>query len=131
MKTLDILYKLLVRSCLEHADVVWNGCSETDGDLLEQLQYEAARLVIGAIKGTCRESLLNDLAWVKLKERRLYHELKMIYKILDNLATPYLLELCPVQVTSVTSYNLRTGEDYHIPHGRTERFKKSFLVSSV
>ena len=69
-KTLNILYKSLVRSCLEYTDVVWDGCSETDSDLLEQLQYEAARLVTGAIKGTSHESLLNEVPWVKLKETR-------------------------------------------------------------
>ena len=130
-KTLNILYKSLVRLCLEYADVVWDGCNEPDSDLLEQLQYEAARLVTGAIKGTSRESLLNEVAWVKLKERRSYHKLKMIYKILNNLAPSYLLQLCPVQVRSVSAYNLRTGDDYHIPHARTECFKKSFSVSSV
>ena len=130
-KTLNIMYKSLVRSCLEYADVVWDGCSETDRDLLEQLQYEAARLVTGAIKGTSRESLLNQVAWVKLKERRSYHKLKMIYKILNNLAPSYLLQLCPVQVRSVPAYNLRTGDITYIPHARTERFNKSFSVSSV
>ena len=117
--------------CLEYADVVWDGCNETDSDLLEQLQYEAARLVTGAIKGTSRERLLNEVAWVKLKERRTYHKLNMIYKILNNLAPSYLQELCPVQVRSIAAYNLRTGEDYLIPHARTERFKKSFSVSSI
>ena len=105
--------------------------AETDSDLLEQLQYEAARLVTGAIKGTSRERLLNEVAWVKLKERRTYHKLNMIYKILNNLAPSYLQELCPVQVRSIAAYNLRTGEDYLIPHARTERFKKSFSVSSI
>ena len=46
----------------------------------------AARLVTGAIKGTSRERLLNEVAWVKLKERRTYHKINMIYKILNNLA---------------------------------------------
>jgi hypothetical protein len=76
--------------------------------------------------GTSREGLLNEVAWVKLKERRTYHKLNMIYKILNNLAPSYLQELCPVQVRSITAYNLRTGEDYHVPHARTERFKKPF-----
>ncbi len=115
-KTLDTLHKSLVRSCLEYADIVWDGCDETDNDLLEQPQYEAARLVTGAIKGTSRERLLNEVAWVKLKERHTYHKLKIIYKILNNLAPSYLQELCPVQVRSITVYNLHTGEDYHIPH---------------
>ena len=117
-----------VHACLEYADIIWDGCNKTDNDLLEQLQYEAARLATGAIKGTSREGLLNEVAWVKLKERRTYHKLNMIYKIL---APSYLQELCPVQVTSITAYNLRTGEDYHVPHARTERFKKSFSVSSI
>ena len=120
-KTFNILYKSLVRSCLEYADVVWDGCNETDSDLLKQLQYVAARLVTDAIK----------VAWVKLEETRSYHKLKMIYKIFNNLAPSYLLQLCPVQVRSVSAYSLRTGDDYHIPHPRTERFKKSFSVSSV
>ena len=128
---MNILYKSLVRLCLEYADFVWDGCNETDSDLLEQLQYEAVRLVTGAIKGTSRESLLNEVAWVKLKETRSYHKLKMIYKILNNLALSYLLQLCPVQVRSVSAYSLRTGDDYHIPYARTEGFKKSFSVSSV
>ena len=81
MKTLNILYKSLVRLCLEYADVVWDGCNETDGNLLEQLQYKAARLVTGAIKGTCGESLLNEVAQLKLKETRSYHKLKMIYML--------------------------------------------------
>ena len=49
-KTLDVLYKSLVRSCLDYADIIWDGCTETDSDLLEKLQIDAARLVTGAIK---------------------------------------------------------------------------------
>lgn len=78
--------------------------------LLEQLQHEAARLVTGAIKGTSCESLLNDTtspAWAKLKERRSYHKLKMIYKILNNLAPSYLLQLFPVQLRSISVYKHR------------------------
>ena len=52
--TLEVLYKSLVRSIVEYADVVWDGCSANDCDLLESLQFEAARVVTGAMKGTHR-----------------------------------------------------------------------------
>ena len=60
---------MVVRSSLEYADVVWDGCSESDSNLLESLQKEGARVVTGALKGTNRVSLLNDLSWVELSVR--------------------------------------------------------------
>ena len=49
--TLEVLYKSVVRSFLEYADIVWGGCSESDSSLLESLQIESARVVTGAMKG--------------------------------------------------------------------------------
>ena len=36
----SFLFKSLVRSSLEYADVVWDGCSESESNLLESLQIE-------------------------------------------------------------------------------------------
>ena len=55
--TLEVLFKSLVLSSLEYANVVWDGCSESDNNLLESLQIEGARVVTGALKGTNRVSL--------------------------------------------------------------------------
>ena len=38
-----------MRSSLEYADVVWDGCLVGDSDLLESLQLEGARVVTAAI----------------------------------------------------------------------------------
>ena len=38
-KPLEVLYKSVVRSCMEYADVVWDGCCDADRDLLESLQF--------------------------------------------------------------------------------------------
>ena len=65
--SLDVLYKSLVRSSLEYADVVWDGCSDSDRNLLEDLQIECARLVTGAMKGTNRVCLLRDASWTELQ----------------------------------------------------------------
>ena len=54
--TLEVLFKSLVRSSVQYANVVWDGCSEPD-NLLESLQIEGARVVTGALKGTNRVSI--------------------------------------------------------------------------
>ena len=57
--TLEVLFKSLLRSSLEYADVIWDhGCSESDSNLLESLQIEGARVVTGALKETSRVSPL-------------------------------------------------------------------------
>ena len=55
--TLEVLFKSLVRSSLEYANVVSDGCSESDNNLLQSLQIEGARVVTGALKGTNRVSI--------------------------------------------------------------------------
>ena len=105
--TLESLYKSFVRSTLEYADVVWDGFSDSDSDLLESLPFEAARIITGAMKGKQRENLLCETAWVTLKNRRKDHKLIMMYKLLNNLTPIYLSELCPISNNSRTNYNLR------------------------
>ena len=42
-------------------DVIWDGCSEGEANILETVQYEAVRVVTGAMKGTNKRRLLNEL----------------------------------------------------------------------
>ena len=42
--------------------------------IIISVQYEAARLVTGAIKGTNRLSMLQELSWDLLKTRRQIHK---------------------------------------------------------
>ena len=50
--TLNSLYKSNIRPLMEYADVIWDGCSEGEPNILETVQYEAARVVTGTMKGT-------------------------------------------------------------------------------
>ena len=59
---LTSLYKSLIRPLMEYGDVIWNNCYDCDSTLLDRVQYEAARLVTGAIKGTSSARLYKELA---------------------------------------------------------------------
>ena len=128
---LEVLFKSLVRSSLEYADVVCDGCSESDSNLLESLQIEGARVVTGAVKGTNMVSLLNKLSWVELSVRRKLYKLTLMYKMVFKLALPYLCDFFPNFVSERSSYCLRSDNNLCLPFVRTERHKKSFLFPSI
>ena len=101
--TLEVLFKSLVGSSLEYDDVVCDGCCESDSNLLESLQIEGARVITGALKGTKRVSLLNELSWVELSVRRKIHKLSLMYKMVYKLAPLSLCDLCPNFVSERSS----------------------------
>ena len=46
-QTLNTLYCTYIRPLFEYASEVWDGCSQTDANRLEQAQLNAARIVTG------------------------------------------------------------------------------------
>ena len=62
------------------------------------MQYEAAKFVTGAMKGTSRRSLMHEIGWEDMKTRPSIHKLIFYFKIVNNLTANYLKELMPSQV---------------------------------
>ena len=77
--TSTTLYKSLVRSNLEYAEVVWDGGPQYESDCLESVQTDAGRII--TMKGTHRESVLQDIGLHKLSDRRKIHQVTLFYKI--------------------------------------------------
>ena len=115
---------------MEYGDVVGNNCYDCDSALLDGVQYEAARLVTGAIKGTSSARLYKDLAWESLSRRKL-HIVSQFYKIVKNLAPHYLSELLPKLSSEHTHYCLWSRENFTQFSCRTSRFQKSFFPSAI
>ena len=59
--------------------LIWDGCTDGESDLLEFIQYEASKIVTGAIKGTSKNKLIQEVGWEDMKIRRSIH--KMIHSI--------------------------------------------------
>ena len=80
----DRLHKSLVRPVMEHADVVWDGCTENECDILEHVR----KLLPGLLK----ELVSIALRWEEMRSRRSVHEVVLYYKIVNNLCPNYPLK---------------------------------------
>lgn len=130
-QTLDILYKSLLRPLLEYADFIWADCADQLIQLLESIQYEASRVVCGAIKGTSYERLREELGWEKLANRRSFHQMLFFYKIINHQLPSFLIDLLPSYTNQRTQFPLRSSNNLSLYSSRTQRFYNSFLPSSV
>jgi hypothetical protein len=90
---------------MEYADVLWDGCSVSESDLLEHVQYEAAKVVTGAVKGTIKSRVLEELAWEDMGTRRLIHKLVLFFKIVNHLTPGYLSVLLPPDSTTKVRFS--------------------------
>ena len=79
LKTLDQMYKALVRSHLDYCDMIyhipptlnqWGLTLHTLMETVEKIQYQAALAIMGAWQGTCRFKLYEELGWETLSDRR-------------------------------------------------------------
>ena len=81
-KTLDLLYKITVRSVIDYSLPLYgNSLKQTDLARLERVQYGAAKLVTGALHHTSREKLNNELGWENIKTRIDFLGLSIFHKI--------------------------------------------------
>ena len=62
-KTLEKLYLSMLRPILEDGRVLFDGCTQELSDLMEGIQFEAARICTGAMKSTSRARLLAEVGW--------------------------------------------------------------------
>ena len=55
-----------MRSEMKYANIVWDGFSQGESDLIESIQYEPLKMITGVIKGAHRKGLLNETDLLKL-----------------------------------------------------------------
>ncbi len=66
--TLEKLYIAFVRSKLEYSCITWDNCSNQLSDMLENINYRAAKIISGAIHRTSHNIVYGELGWESLKE---------------------------------------------------------------
>ena len=73
--------------------LLWDNCSIKDSKILEDLQVEAARIIIGLRHNTSRSKLYDELGWDLFSTRRIIHKLIHLYKIVNGFVPQYLCDL--------------------------------------
>ena len=121
------IYKSFVRPHLDYGDVIYDQPNNSSlSDQIESAQYNAVLAVTGAIRGTSKEKLYQELGLESLRNRRWLRRMSYLYKIASTKFPPYLYDLIPLLQRS-----------HHCPgcfktlRWRTELFRNSFLPFTV
>ena len=72
---LETMYKSFIMPHFDYADIIWDNCTETQANMLENLHLEAIRIIIGGVRGTSLQKLYEESGFSTLKERRRRHKL--------------------------------------------------------
>ena len=75
-KSLITIYKTFLRPQIDYGDIIYDQPqNESFCEKIESIQYKAALAITGAIQGTSRERIYQELGLESLKSRRLHVQL--------------------------------------------------------
>ena len=127
-KSLITIYKAFLRLLIDYRDIIYDQPqNESFCEKLESVQYKFALALTGAIQGSSREKVYQELGLESLKSRRWYKPLCCMFKIMNEKAPNYLTNRIPK-----CNQPVRTRTN-HIPtfYCRTDCFKNSFFPSTL
>ena len=85
------IYKTFLRPILDYANIIYDKpLTESFKDKLEKVQYSAALVITGAIKGTSRDRVYRELGLESLAERRWSRKIFLFHKIINGPLPVYL-----------------------------------------
>ena len=117
-----------MRPLTDYGDIIYDQPqSESFCEKLESIQYKVALAITGAIKGSSREKIYQELGFESLKSRRWYKHLSCMFNIMNDKAPYYLKNIIPKchQSTRLRNNPLPTF------HCCTECLKNSFFPSTM
>ena len=105
--SLLIIYKSFIRPHLDYGDIVYDQPNNSSlSEKFESLQYNAALAITGAIKGSSKEKLYQELGFESLKDRRWMRKLCYLYKVISSKRPSYLYDMFMIY-TSITKISTK------------------------
>ena len=126
-KTLDLLYKITVRSVIDYRLPIYaNTLKLTEIARLERIQYRAAKLCTGALHFTSQDKLNTELGWETIKKRIEFLGLSLFHKIHLNETRP-LIRNCLTKLDSEKKFVTRSKGGYLPYPNYGNKFINSFF----
>ena len=128
-RSLVTIYKSFIRPHIDYGDVIFDQAyNKSFHEKLENFQYNASLAITGAIRGTSKEKLYQELGLESLQHRSWFRKLCTFHKIFKNRSPRYFYELLPIKATP---HNTRSSINLPLFHIRHNFFKNPFFPSEV
>ena len=97
---------------------------------MEKIQIAAARIVTGTNTYASKQLLYHETGWERLSTRRQNQRLFLLFKIVNGLAPPHLINLLDTYLNVNQMYDFRST-NIPIPRARTETYRCFFFLSAI
>ena len=127
--SLMTLYKSFIQPHLDYGDIIYDQpFNNSFQNNIESIQYNACFVITGAIRGTSKERLYEELGLESLQHRRWYRRICYLYKIVVNESPNYLFKIV---ITSNTIYKTRNTNDIPLMNVKHNFFNNTFFPSTI
>jgi hypothetical protein len=129
-KSLETIYVAFIRPKMEYCDNLFAGAPQVQLNKLKKIEYEAFRIISGAIAKTSSATIFDELQFQSLEDRRNAHTLLFFYKIHSGKAPKYLLDILAGYIRKKL-YMTRDCSQYFVPFTRSTNFLNSFFPRTI
>ena len=128
-KSLLIIYKSFIRPHLDYDDIIYDQTYNTSShQKLGSLQYNVVLAITGAIYGTSKEKIYNELGQESLQNIRWYRKLSFLYKVIAKQSPSYLFNMIPRKNSSRPT---RGSENIPLLGTKHNFFQNSYFPAAI
>ena len=123
-----IVVQSLVLSIINYCSKIWGMTTNQQIERVQRLENFAAKVALGkGRKYDHATPFLNELNWLKIKDKVTYDVCIFVYKICNNLLPDWLFSF--PHVRNIISRNTRQSKDLFIPTTKTEIGAREITVT--
>ena len=127
-KTKEAVYTTFIRPTVEYASTVWDPHTQRNIKRVEQVQRSSARFVTGTYDKTSSvTTLIKQMNWPTLEERRRHSRLTMMYKINNQLVDIDKSHHLTLHQSTTRGHNTR----FTLPQTSSTVYKYSFFPRTI